>query len=417
MAQFVAKHASSVKIPEYINTVFVRAIRYRREVTSWYRTRETDSGKDARHDAFADCLQNALDILRPYMPRTEMNRQRNDTTRTSKATSYGNQFGGLKVHDILDDDSESIDTPIDARELPPVPEVNIGTDESDIEEDFFFQIKAFLDELERIRVLVLLTWQFKETDLITRSIVTNTTIDLVRRMEYEMEWSLVRPAKYPTAKFPTGCLPALLLYRDVDLEPTMREHGLTMEKVIMPSTYVLNSLAFSELGQQHAKLCFYPVYNRLKYFCSGIDPRRLSKAKQAKKEREGGVLFGNALETLRGSDLGPVNFGFFEAAEWAHCLYLADRVFKNRLSEDEVTRGIRHISETFEVSVWVTFGMQLHVELRTVLSDSIGEAFKEVQRDIVMTSYRDNALVASKNPLAVYRNVLTKGDYLKCCHG
>jgi hypothetical protein len=47
MAQCVAKHASSVKIPEYINTIFVRAIRYRCEVTSWYRTRGTDSGKDA----------------------------------------------------------------------------------------------------------------------------------------------------------------------------------------------------------------------------------------------------------------------------------------------------------------------------------------------------------------------------------
>jgi hypothetical protein len=184
-----------------------------------------------------------------------------------------------------------------------------------------------------------------------------------------------------------------------------------MGKVVMPSKYILNTLGFSEVGQQHAKLCFYPVYNGLKYFCSEIDPRRLSKAKQAKKASEDRVLFGTALDML--GDLGPINFGFLEAVHWAHCLYLANMLFRNGISEDEVTRGIRHISENMEIPVWVTFGMQLHVELRAVLGDSIGEAFKEVQRDIVMTSYRDNALVASKNPLAVYRNVLTEEDYLK----
>jgi hypothetical protein len=264
MARCVAKHASSVKIPEYMNTIFVRAIRYRREVTSWYRTRGTDSGKDIRHDAFADCLQNTLDILRPYIPRSEATRKKRHTTKNSGATSLDNLFGGLELHDTVDDDQESTEPSTNLEQLPSVPEVSIGADESRIEEDFFFQIKAFLKELQTIRNLVLRLWYHREADLITKSIVTNTAIDLVRRREYELEHSLVRPAKYPKAKFPTGCLPALLLHRDADLEPLMQTVCMTMEQIVLTSGAFLNNFAFSKEGQEHARLCFCPVYNGLK---------------------------------------------------------------------------------------------------------------------------------------------------------
>jgi hypothetical protein len=371
MVQHIIKHASSIKIPQYINTIFVRAIRYCREVTCWYRTRGSDSEKDARHDAFVDCLQNALDILRPHIARTKTTRQTNHTTRTSKAKS-SNHFGSLKLHYTLDDDLESTVTLIDSKELPSVLEVRIGADESRIEEDFFFQIKAFLNELGHIRDLVLRMWQYKETDLITKSIVSNTAIELVRRREYELERDLVRPAKFPEAKFPTGCLPALLLYRDADLEPLMREENGTMEQIVLPSMKMLYTPMLSEVGQQHAKFCFYPVYNGSKLYCSG------HKA----KTKEGTIL-GPRLHEKR--DKIPVAFGFSEAVEWAHCLWHANVQFGNFLSEDEVTRGIRHLYEMKEVPVWVTFDMQLHVELKPVLGGSIDEAFKELQRDIHMS--------------------------------
>jgi hypothetical protein len=89
--------------------------------------------------------------------------------------------------------------------------MKISTHESHTEEDFFFQIEAFLNELEPIRLLVLLTWQYRGTDRITKSIVTNPAIDLVRRREYELEIFLVHLSKYPVERFPTGGLAALLL--------------------------------------------------------------------------------------------------------------------------------------------------------------------------------------------------------------
>jgi hypothetical protein len=58
----------------------------------------------------------------------------------------------------LDDDQESIEPSTDVEKLPSVPEVSIGADESRIEEDFFFQIKAFLKELQTMRSLVLELW-------------------------------------------------------------------------------------------------------------------------------------------------------------------------------------------------------------------------------------------------------------------
>jgi hypothetical protein len=55
--------------------------------------------------------------------------------------------------------------------------------------------------------------------------------------------------------------------------------------------------------------------------------------------------------------------------------------------------------------------MQLHVELKQVLGDSVSEAFKEGQKYVVMTSYHDNALLANENPLALYREESIQGGY------
>ncbi|KAF1942619.1 hypothetical protein EJ02DRAFT_163128 [Clathrospora elynae] len=65
-------------------------------------------------------------------------------------------------------------------------------------------------------------WPVNETNLILKPIVSNTAIDLVRRTEFELERSLVRPERYPAAKHPAWRLPALLLYKDADLEPLPR---------------------------------------------------------------------------------------------------------------------------------------------------------------------------------------------------
>ena len=90
----------------------------------------------------------------------------------------------------------------------------------------------------------------------TKSVVTNTAIDIVRRREYVLENSLVRLTKYHTTKFPTWCLPALLLHRDADLEPLMQAD---LEQIVKPSRLVLSTWGFTQEGIEHAKLCFYPV--------------------------------------------------------------------------------------------------------------------------------------------------------------
>ncbi|KAF1942618.1 hypothetical protein EJ02DRAFT_163105 [Clathrospora elynae] len=90
MAQCVANKATTVKIPGYLHDIFVWAIRYRREVTSWYRNRRNGPRRDAQHDAFAHYLQNALEILRSHRPRTERTRQTSGAAHTSTPTSLDN---------------------------------------------------------------------------------------------------------------------------------------------------------------------------------------------------------------------------------------------------------------------------------------------------------------------------------------
>jgi hypothetical protein len=93
--------------------------------------------------------------------------------------------------------------------------------------------------------------------------------------------------------------------------------------MIAPSNSVLNNCRFSEEGRKRAKLCFRPVYNGLKFVCFAL--------KQChKKEKKYGTP--------------------------------ASDIF----------------CQTFEVCAWITFGMQLHIDLKWILGDSIGDAFKEL---------------------------------------
>lgn len=147
------------------------------------------------------------------MPKPD-NEKTKEKTASSETTAIKLGFSKLDIHTTNEDDEESTEQPVIVEDLPCVPAVEISLDEANGEENFFLDVKGFLEEMQSIRKYVLERWTGK-SDLMTKAFVTNTAIAIVRQKEYEFDQSLSRPPQYPADNFPVWCLPALLLLRSL----------------------------------------------------------------------------------------------------------------------------------------------------------------------------------------------------------
>jgi hypothetical protein len=86
-----------------------------------------------------------------------------------------------------------------------MPPVHIDRDEDELEDEFHFQILMLIEELHKIKQVVLNLWeayQNGQLDVVVPSLATNIAIDLVRQAEADFEELVVRPKKYPASKYP-----------------------------------------------------------------------------------------------------------------------------------------------------------------------------------------------------------------------
>ncbi|KAG9381917.1 hypothetical protein A1F94_007571 [Pyrenophora tritici-repentis] len=134
--------------------------------------------------------------------------------------------------------------------------------------------------------------------------------------------------------------------------------------LVLPSSLVFHTGTLSEQGQEHARLCFYNVYNALKLFSYAL------KQSLSANDHAGLLMLYEDLSTLQAAQEEVL-----EALQWAQFLSVAEIDFCGGSSFDELTRGMRHLRDTHEVAIWITFGMQLHLDLQYALGDSISDAF------------------------------------------
>ncbi|KAI4658618.1 uncharacterized protein J4E79_007024 [Alternaria viburni] len=367
MAQCIVDNPQKTSIPSFIRTILVRAIRFRREVTAWYRLKSCDTNADQQHDAFSSRLQRTLDILRPHIPKPD-NEKTNGKTASSTTTALELGFSKLALQDTSEDDEESIEQPVIVEDLPSVPAVDISLDEANVEENFFLDIKSFVRDMQSIRKYVLDRWTGK-SDLMTKAFVTNTAIAIVRQKEYEFDQSLSRPPQYPAKDFPVWCLPALLLLRE--LYPEKLGDKIGLKRFIEPSDMVGTSGAKS-------RLCFYPVYNGLKLLLNTIQWAPRSQHLAA-------FLVHNLREEHQDRDIHPHVFG---ARDMASVLYVLNQVSLNlhNIPEDELTRGIRYMDKEDAIPFWLTFAMQIQLEINDLPKDSVGNPLEDLRREVTTAS-------------------------------
>ncbi|KAI4709096.1 hypothetical protein J4E89_006498 [Alternaria sp. Ai002NY15] len=326
-----------------------------------------DTNADQQHDAFSSRLQKILDILRPHIRKPD-NERTKEKTASSGTTAIELGFSKLALQDTTEDDEESNDQPVIVDDLPSVPAVEISLDDANVEEDFFLEIKGFLKEMQSIRKYVLERWT-RKSDLMTKAFVTNTAIAIVRQKEYEFDQSLSRPPQYPAELFPVWCLPALLLFRELYPEKLGDESDL--DEFILPSDLVGTSGAKS-------LLCFYPVYNGLKLL---LDTIQLAP----KSQHPGAVLVHNLSEEHKHRDMHPHVLG---ARDMASVLYVFRKIpmLLHNIPEDELTRGVRCMDKERAIPFWLTFAMQIQLEINDLPKESLGDPLEDLRREVTKAS-------------------------------
>ncbi|KAF2105763.1 hypothetical protein BDV96DRAFT_655337 [Lophiotrema nucula] len=335
MAEAIASFKPRVDVPGALEYVFNRAIEARRKVWTWWEASHSGSDSNKRHSHFIGILEAALDILKPLIPR-----ESRINTDDLEHLNLRNRFDGLAVEET--DPYDDLIPEVKQSRLPKVAPVSIEQDEEGLEEEFFFAIESFLKELEEVRLFIFGEWiDYKESGagLTRAAILANTAVDLVRSAENQFEQMLFRPKKYPAKDFPVWTLPALLFYHVHE-----NFHDKPPNLFVNPSMRMVPENVLHDCDQQ--RYCMFDVYGALKVYTHLVETK----------------IF-NTFEAVTPQKLPHLSTMTYFALEWAQIAHVATSGGGLTFGMDEMMRGIKHMLVTKEVNIWVTFAMQLHIDI------------------------------------------------------
>jgi hypothetical protein len=393
MAQKIAEQLPKISVPHVVELAFTRAISERRRVSGWFRSCHGEKSKgisDERHLHFIGVLEGAFATLCPL---TKMERKpgraRKPKPMHAESVPLHNAFATLTVEDptneLEDQDTSHAAESVRDLKIPKIASVKLERTEDEIEEEFYFAIECFLEEVQAIRTTIKQTWEvYKQTgyDLVIATLTTNTAIgkysppskpyiadpdttELVRQAEDQLELLVERPRKYPAAKFPVWSFPAILFrawHESVK--------SLPIEMIVLPSEGVAVMDGDKCL---HADWCLYHAYSGIKFY--------LHRTRQCGKNADYALA-----AVSKESFQGRITENVWRAIEWTTILRAATVMSQNTFALDEITRGIRHAFATWTVPIWVSFGMQTLLDIQDLFDTSVDKAHKELQAHIQYAS-------------------------------
>lgn len=366
MAKTIADFTPKVAIPKALDNLFSRAIEARKRCAQLYEE-HLHGGEESnkRHAHFTNVLNNAWETLRPFKE-ARTSRVKKPTAQTSVAEKplmeLVNRFSGLNVEQASDQDSGSEQTSAaesdeDDYKLTDVAPVVVVRDEEDIEDDFFFAIFSFMEELSDVRDFIRRVWESYRDgvgELVLSSLLTNTAIQLVRRAEHELEFTVERPKKFPAASYPVWTFPGIFMYE--------MHSGDTSKKLADLDTFLKPSEMIPQFTCSHSELCLWEPYATLKHFLYEVRYR------------------GNQYiipDVVNDADV-PETFRRLKSL--FPCFQGISNAMAESFANDEITSGIGVALQTETAPIWVAFGLQLLLDMQDELHDMPDKALKEVKQ-------------------------------------
>ncbi|KXT03455.1 hypothetical protein AC578_1633 [Pseudocercospora eumusae] len=185
-------------LPSHVEAVLQRAIQGRQKCHHWYSKIGSDKVSDAGHWKFISILQDILGKLKG----TGSSGAEPSTTKSTKGTNLSNQFAALGVEEPFEEEFPITAIDIGSqsagasrrREVYEIEDIEAGQEE-------VFQLFCFFEDLHALEDHVKAAWlRFfaNEISLNVASIITQTAIDIVKRLEKDaLVWT--NPNHYPLA--------------------------------------------------------------------------------------------------------------------------------------------------------------------------------------------------------------------------
>ncbi|KAI1773199.1 hypothetical protein F4818DRAFT_423539 [Hypoxylon cercidicola] len=365
MAKAIADFKPKVAIPTALDNLFNRAINARRQFTEWYQqSSHGDEGSNERHAHFTGVLTSAWEILCPFeQARTSRVKKRPaDVPKPDPAANLANRFSKLEVERSeggLDAETgTSTRQDEDDYKLTDVAPVTIVKSEEDIEEDFFFAIFTFMQDLDELRTYIRQIWlgyQKGILELMVSSLHTNTAIQLVRRAEHELDLMIQRPKKYPASRYSVWNFPDIFIY--ALHEEGLKSKGRDLDSFLKPSA------GFDIFDCGHADLCLSETFCALKHSLYKFRAR-------------GGryVFLGNVPHHER------VTETFERIKDMLPCFQATAQAIGESFASDEITSGIGLMFDSQTIPIWVAFAVQSLIDIQDALKAVPKKAVQEVQQ-------------------------------------
>ncbi|KAF2870737.1 hypothetical protein BDV95DRAFT_607873 [Massariosphaeria phaeospora] len=358
MAEKIASSESKLVVPRSITASFLRAIRLRTRESNWKKAfggqdKETETNHKTHGFFTRNVLTKAFELLRPLADTSSA--RAGDETDGTELPSLASKFSKLSTEEPSEGDEADDEPRLE------IPAVVIEYDDSDLEEELLNAIELFIEDVSSVRQSVGGIWEMYKADyvdIVVASLFTNTAIDVIRLAENELESLVKRPRKYPADKFPTWSLPIIFFYEKCK---DIFDAETTIEAVIKGTPTLLPQ--YEGFFLPEGDYALFADFIGLRWFQFwqtkfGVDEMGCNKLDPSVFEKR-------------------VHPNLARVVEMCHLLQWNTFVTSKKVTdsfdlfEDEISRGVRYMTEHDEIPVWVTFGTQLYIDIQDILGDAL----------------------------------------------
>jgi len=354
MAQFIVEAKNpGVDIPGSLIRTLIRAIATRKSHQHLYLKycdQEKTSTQHSGHTYFIGVLESILQILRPVLSEEERPNKPKDKGHFVFHNPPENMFASLAV----EEPEELVDLVNCYQLLDTAPKVKVdmnGSDELKRNEAFMASTLLCRD-VHRLRLAVQKIWQSYlegDIDLVAASITTNTAIDFCRKLQYDFDEAFPEETKFHEAV----CLYCAFL-QEWDLSENTRDRRnrfCSKRSRQILSAFIRNI----EDDSPDVMPMVHPAYTELYKSTNGKD----SSSNQ--EEDEFHVDFRLMMGIL------PE-------------LYALVLRSPRLQAQHEIINALRYVVLRKRQCCWVTFAMQLLLDIRHILGENISRGLQDLRR-------------------------------------
>ncbi|KAJ5702019.1 hypothetical protein N7488_009567 [Penicillium malachiteum] len=362
LADVVAK--SSLTVPRSIIDTAKRAIKLRKEVTSWF-LKKGDTEDNERHVHFVSALERVCETLesnasKSFKSDARQPSQASDSKDEDEDLSpFSNKFASLTVEEPKETHTSEQKHVPKSQKIVEVDVVeNDVSDEEYSSELMFYKALFLFQDLQNMRKFISDTWleyRDKKIDLMNAALVTDGVSNLAKILIQEVveAWD------------------ACPLSVDLDIQEFFFTRSCFVRGVPLPTSF---DFSCNKVSAKLADGCFMPTCLTLEASCDLLQERNLLKVKedsfgaynpkanrefmsQSQKSEEDRILL---LKLI--SDVCMINA--FDS--------------KNPFL-DSITEGLLGYVRTKKVNLWLCFASQIYLDIQHLMRHSASSAFNDLR--------------------------------------